>query len=288
MAFPDSTKLVVKRKANFTCCWCQDIRNKVEVHHIIPEAAGGSDDENNAAPLCSNCHTLYGGNPDLRKEITARRDWWYETCTKMLNPEHGWPIGLDVPLLNFAQEISSTDAIPMQGIQFTDKDPTDTNNPPSLYLSTYFKRSRYFGQHLPPGNEKWLYLEANMRFALNLRIQVRAWNDRDVCELMGSLTEGKDKYLPSFLRDADENLREQFLRDRQRGWSLHGPAPEDNERGSGDYFRIWRQNDENRLIMSTFTPTHAGISIHARLSGEMTRALANYLEESGFAEPFDW
>ena len=39
-----------------------------------------SDTEDNAAPLCSNCHTLYGGNPDLRKEIKARRDNWYGRC----------------------------------------------------------------------------------------------------------------------------------------------------------------------------------------------------------------
>jgi hypothetical protein len=174
----------------------------------------------------------------------------------------------------------------MKGIQFTDRNPTDADNPPLLYLSVYFKRSKYFGQHLPPGDDKWPYLEANMRFALNLRIQVRAWNDRDIFELMGFLTEGEDKYLPEFLRDAGDDLRNQFLRDRERGWSLHGPAPENDEHGSGDYFRVWRENDENRLMISTFTPTHAGISIHARLSGEMIRAFAGYLEESGFAEPF--
>ncbi len=279
-------KLEVKREANFTCCWCQDIHHKVEVHHIIPEADGGPDEKDNAAPLCGNYHTSYGMNPDLRKEIRSRRDLWYETCAKRLNPEYGWPIGLDVPLPNFARELPSTSTMPMKGIQFTDRDPTDANNPPLLYLSVYFKRSRYFSQQLPPGNEKWLYLEANMRFALNLRIQVRAWNDRDIFELMGFLTRGEDKYIPEFLRDADNYFREQFLRDRERGWSLHGPAPEDNERGSGDYFRIWRENGENRLVISTFTPTHAGISIHARLSDEMTRTLADYLEESGFAVSF--
>jgi hypothetical protein len=286
MSFPEPMKLELKRRANFTCCWCQDIRNKVEVHHIIPEAEDGPDEEDNAAPLCSNCHTLYGRNPDLRKEIRSRRDLWYETCAKILNPEYGWPIGLDVPLLKFAREIPAISSIPMKGIQFTDRDPADVNNPPLLYLSTYFKRSRYFGQNLPPGNEKWLYLEANMRFALNLRIQVRAWNDRDLFELMGFLTEGEDKYLPVFLRGADVDLRTRFLQDRERGWSLNGPAPENDKQGSGDYFRVWKENDENRLMISTFTSTHAGISIHARLSSEMTRGFADYLEESGFAEPF--
>jgi len=285
MAFLESTRLQVKRKADFTCCWCRDRRNKVDVHHIIPEAEGGPDDEDNAAPLCGTCHDLYGGNPDLRKEIKLRRNQWFEICSKVLNPEYGWPIGLDVPLLDFAQETAPMSSIATKGIQFTDNDPTDANNPPLLYLSVYFKRNRYFGQHLPPGNEKWLYLEANMRFAFNLRTQVRAWNERDVSALMGFLS-NKDKYLPEFVRTASGELLEQYLRDREKGWNLQGPAPDNKEHGSGDYFRVWRENGENRLMISTFTPTHAGISVHARFSNKVATAFADYLEKVGFIEPF--
>jgi hypothetical protein len=82
MPFSEDIKLKVKKKANFTCCWCQNIQNKVEVHHIIPQAEYGPDTEENAAPLCSNCHILYGGNPELRKEIKQRRNHWYEICSK--------------------------------------------------------------------------------------------------------------------------------------------------------------------------------------------------------------
>jgi HNH endonuclease len=178
MGFSESTKLTVKRKADFTCCWCRDRLKKVDVHHIVSEADGGPDDEDNAAPLCESCHGLFGDNPRLKKEIKLRRDQWYEICSKVMNPGWGWPIGLDVPLLEFVREIAPTSSIPASGIQFTDKNPTDASNPPLLYLSIYFKRNRYFGQYLPPGKEKWLYLEANMRFAFNLRLQVRALNDR--------------------------------------------------------------------------------------------------------------
>jgi hypothetical protein len=286
MGFTESTKLEVKRKADFTCCWCRDRRNKVQVHHIIPEAQGGPDDEDNAAPLCGTCHDLYGGNPDLRKEIRSRRDQWYEISSKVLNPEYGWPIGLDVPLLDFAREIAPTSSIATKGIQFTDNDPNDANNPPLLYLSAYFKRSRYFGQHLLPGNEKWLYLEANMRFALNLRTQVRAWNECDVLALLGFLS-NKDEYLPEFARTVRGELLEQYLRDRDRGWNLQGPAPDNDEQGSGDHLRVWRENGENRLMISTFTPTHAGISVHARFSNRVATAFADYLEEVGFTEPFN-
>ena len=37
----EALKMKIKDKANFTCCWCTDPRNKVEVHHIMPEAKNG-------------------------------------------------------------------------------------------------------------------------------------------------------------------------------------------------------------------------------------------------------
>jgi len=285
MAFSEPIRLAVKRKADFTCCWCRDRRNKVEIHHIIPQTEGGPNDEDNAAPLCGSCHDLFGGNPELRKEIRLRRDQWYEICSKVLNPEYNWPIGLDVPLLGFSRKLPPTSSIATEGIQFTDKDPNDSKNPPLLYLSIYFKQSKYFGRNAPSEQEKWLYIEANMRFALNLRIQVRAWNNRDTLELMRFLTNNKDKYLPEFIQQiTDESLRQQFLQSRDKGWNLHGPPPENDKNGAGDYLRVWRENDENRLMISTFTSTHAGISVHARFSDEVAIMFADYLEKMGFAE----
>lgn len=50
----------------------------VEVHHIVPQAAGGSDTLDNAAPLCAGCHDVFGGNPEKRKQIREARDLWWE------------------------------------------------------------------------------------------------------------------------------------------------------------------------------------------------------------------
>ena len=78
MPFSEATKLEAKRKAHFACVVCHQAF--VEVHHITPQADGGTDDFDNAAPLCAGCHADFGGNPDKRKQIREMRDLWYELC----------------------------------------------------------------------------------------------------------------------------------------------------------------------------------------------------------------
>lgn len=52
----------------------------MEVHHIHPEAQGGPNTLDNAAPLCGSCHGQYGGNPVLRKQMREMRDHWWARC----------------------------------------------------------------------------------------------------------------------------------------------------------------------------------------------------------------
>lgn len=78
MSFSEKLKTKVRERANFQCCRCQEIG--VEIHHIVPKSKGGLDTEENAAPLCPNCHSKYGNNPDKRKEIREMRDSWYAKC----------------------------------------------------------------------------------------------------------------------------------------------------------------------------------------------------------------
>lgn len=76
MSFTEKVKLEAKRRSNFRCCICN--KSFVEVHHIIPKLEGGQDSIDNAAPLCSSCHDLFGGNPEKRKQIRQMRDYWWE------------------------------------------------------------------------------------------------------------------------------------------------------------------------------------------------------------------
>ena len=75
MAFSEKTKLEAKKRSAFRCCICHKLF--VEIHHIVPQAKGGSDDIENAAPVCSSCHDLFGGNPEKRKQIREMRDYWW-------------------------------------------------------------------------------------------------------------------------------------------------------------------------------------------------------------------
>lgn len=80
MPFSEKLKLEARRRAAFRCCICQ--QTGVDVHHILPEKQGGSNEIDNAAPLCQNCHDQLGANPEKRKSIKDMRDWWYDVCDK--------------------------------------------------------------------------------------------------------------------------------------------------------------------------------------------------------------
>lgn len=87
MAFSEAIKLQVRRNSHFTCCLCKSIG--IEIHHILPQAEGGLDTEDNAAPLCPSCHEMYGANPIKRKFIREARDHWCEICATRYSGDPG-------------------------------------------------------------------------------------------------------------------------------------------------------------------------------------------------------
>ena len=104
--FPEHIKKEVKRKAAFQCCMCH--ASDVHIHHIIQPKDDGDDTIENAAPLCPNCHDLYGDNPNKVKEIRQRRDWWYERVENM----YGGSVGIEIlsQISRQLQDISSNQA----------------------------------------------------------------------------------------------------------------------------------------------------------------------------------
>lgn len=75
MPFSERVKHLAKLRSAFRCCACH--APFVEIHHLTPEAEGGSSELSNAAPLCARCHDLYGGNPEKRKTLRQMRDSWW-------------------------------------------------------------------------------------------------------------------------------------------------------------------------------------------------------------------
>lgn len=73
-------------KAARCCCLCRKFKGqKLEVHHIVPEANGGADTADNGIPLCFDCHadvqSYNDKHPKGRKyrpsELILLRDMWF-------------------------------------------------------------------------------------------------------------------------------------------------------------------------------------------------------------------
>src|SRR2546425_624456 len=80
--FSEAVKKEAKARAHYSCAMCHR-PGFLHVHHIDAQKDGGSDDIGNAAPLCPDCHALYGDNPVMRKQIRAMRDFWWDHCTRV-------------------------------------------------------------------------------------------------------------------------------------------------------------------------------------------------------------
>lgn len=62
MAFNQAEAEVLLAQTGRLCCICKRL-HRVQLHHIIPKEAGGSDDIDNAIPLCPNCHDEVHSGP---------------------------------------------------------------------------------------------------------------------------------------------------------------------------------------------------------------------------------
>ncbi len=77
------------------CCLCgKQCDVFIEVHHIVPAAQGGGDVEDNAIPLCFDCHARVShydstqpvGTKFKPSELKKRRDQIYDSHTRHLIP----------------------------------------------------------------------------------------------------------------------------------------------------------------------------------------------------------
>jgi len=89
MPFSPSVKQEALVRSRRSCCVCQEFAGRAtEVHHILPEAEGGSNGIDNAIVLCLRCHVEAShyndsqplGNKYSRAELRRLRDEWWAWC----------------------------------------------------------------------------------------------------------------------------------------------------------------------------------------------------------------
>jgi hypothetical protein len=237
------------------CCVCfhetRDfaVKNYGQIAHLNRNITDNRLD--NLAYLCPEHYTEYDAHTSHSDPLTIRQVKEYRTAlhdeVDRVRRKDTWPLTLNPPLLERVQP-----GEPDARIQFA-----DVGGEMTLMVQARIGRAEQAENGL--GVRRWLHMAVNMRPALTLRIEVRTWDEDDAEALV------------------------RFLREGGRGCDLHGTGPDYNERHARDYFYVWHEAGEFRLVVSTFTATNAGISIHARLSDAAARALSDYLERVGFA-----
>ena len=273
MTFSDELKTKIKKRSDFTCCWCSDRDQKVEIHHILPEAEGGLDTYENAAPLCSNCHTKYGGNPDLRKEIRLRRDHWYDLCRK--KNEVLWPEDMNIPLLIHSEVIKPiTEKTKIHNTnlgettnRFLMSDTFEGDETSSIKFSfIYDDYNNYHPDNLQPN---CINLLIQVPFGIAFSIVVCAWSSWDVNGFINVLHGDTDLWMLSGNSVQVSNNQKSIAREQC------------------DYLLIYRlANGENRFVASTQLPSRARVSIQARFADDVSKHLATYLVDNGFDKVF--
>jgi 5-methylcytosine-specific restriction endonuclease McrA len=80
---PVDVRTRVQAQANDQCGYCRSLQKYIlgvlEIEHIIPKAAGGSDDEENLWLACRLCNAYKGTQTDGRDPLTNRK-------VKLFNP----------------------------------------------------------------------------------------------------------------------------------------------------------------------------------------------------------
>lgn len=146
MAFSETIKINIRRKSHFQCCLCKSVG--VEVHHIVPQEDGGSDLEENGAPLCPSCHEIFGSNPSKRKFIREARNAWYEICQNRFKPDHD----LFLQVLDMLSKLPSKDdffSLKSEIFSTITCDTINRNNSNPELLSTEDLIVRLFGVRSP-------------------------------------------------------------------------------------------------------------------------------------------
>jgi len=114
MPFPSEIREKLLLWCDRRCCLCKKACDLfIAVHHIVRLEDGGTDDEDNAIPLCFDCHGKVShydaaqpiGTKFKPDELKKRRDQVYDECTRHLVPTLHYKVhqnGRDLPMVGFS------------------------------------------------------------------------------------------------------------------------------------------------------------------------------------------
>lgn len=106
MSFSQEVRTKVLLWCDRHCCLCKKpCGTNIEVHHLVPENEEGSDDIDNAMPLCFDCHSdvmHYNvkhprGTKYKPDELKTRREQVYEEFTRHLVPPLDYRVTQELP-----------------------------------------------------------------------------------------------------------------------------------------------------------------------------------------------
>lgn len=109
MSFPADIRTKVLLWCDRHCCLCKKACDvNIEVHHLLPKAKRGTDEIDNAIPLCFDCHGRVEhynpkhpkGNMYKIEELKARRNQIYDEFTQHLVPPIHYEVTQSIPKRN--------------------------------------------------------------------------------------------------------------------------------------------------------------------------------------------
>jgi len=157
------------------CCICHEFKGtNMEVHHIIQEADGGENTEDNGIPLCFDCHADAGsynprhpkGNKYTSSELREHKKQWFEACkdfSYVLNESTKEPD--EIEHLGIKSFTRATEDMPDETLSLTEFFEENGIKNDLNWNKNLFNLLEQFVNKIDPQNEYRIHLETHLSIA---------------------------------------------------------------------------------------------------------------------------
>lgn len=81
---PNETRRLVYKRDGYQCATCS-CQHALQIHHVVPRSAGGSDFPENLITLCWKCHAVAHGMRFDDYPEYIDKDWMEQACVEYLS-----------------------------------------------------------------------------------------------------------------------------------------------------------------------------------------------------------